>query len=254
MPRSILRKLYALTKPLLYRISIAGPLLGHTYRCIRAVVRPGLVDFGIIEVASPEQARPDYSENESYLALRLIPKQGLVNGGMRSELSINYPFQIGDTVEYTWQFRLPADFPSDPLNRWWIVAQWHDQPDPRKGETWANHPPECPPFFLMYRRHEGSDRLALWYRVPARSDKWAVGEWVIPRGTWITISATIHWSRSENGSIVLQTDAPDCPALYSIGPNMLNDYQHWIVIGNYRHPDIQSDATVHVRRLDAFTK
>jgi Polysaccharide lyase len=71
----------------------------------------------------------------------LSPGQAKKNNGIRAEISVDYPYKVGDVVRHAWKMRLPDDFKADdPQNRWWVMGQWHDQPDRTLGETWAGFP------------------------------------------------------------------------------------------------------------------
>jgi hypothetical protein len=58
--------------------------------------------------------------------------------------------------------RLPEDFNADDLgNRWWVMGQWHDQPDRTQGETWPDFPGRSPPVAFNNDRVDDKDFLSV---------------------------------------------------------------------------------------------
>lgn len=88
---------------------------------------------------------------EPHLTLRLFEKNAKRSGGVRAEVSVDHPFKERDTVRYEWSVRLADDFPTvAPANRWWLIGQWHDQPDKAKGGSWEGFPSHSPPVLLGF--------------------------------------------------------------------------------------------------------
>ena len=94
---------------------------------LRCVVPESLLEFAHVEVPAVENITIMGEGTNQHLGLHLLPGQKKRNGGVRVEISVDYPFQPGDTVRYAWRFMVPEGFESDaPKNRWWIIGQWHD--------------------------------------------------------------------------------------------------------------------------------
>lgn len=97
---------------------------------LSSVVPEALLEYSHLEIAAREAVRINDEAGKQSLELSLSPEHGCKNRGNRAEVSVDFPFTQGETVRYEWQFMLPNEFPSDaPRNRWWLIAQWHDQPD-----------------------------------------------------------------------------------------------------------------------------
>jgi hypothetical protein len=118
-----------------------------------------LLEYSHIEIPAKEAVRIHDEAGEPSLELSLSPEHGRKSRGNRGELSVDLPFIQGDTIRYEWQFMLPAEFTSDaPRNRWWLIAQWHDQPDRVRGESWEGHPERSPSIALSIRKFPVSYR------------------------------------------------------------------------------------------------
>jgi hypothetical protein len=113
---------------------------------LTAVLPLELIRYAGIEVPSRENIQILSDPVGPYLEFRLVPGQAKKNNGIRAEISVDYPYGVGDIVRYKWEMRLPGHFKADePRNRWWVMGQWHDQPDRTKGETWQGFPAHSPP-------------------------------------------------------------------------------------------------------------
>jgi hypothetical protein len=209
---------------------------------------PELLPMAGFEVASRESIRrPADGEGVS---LGIIPGQRRVNSGTRAEIAVDYPFVEGDTVRYAWRFRLPTGTASDaPKNRWWLMGQWHVQPDKRSGETtWEARHALSPPVMLGYGVLDGQDALVLSYGVEAKP--------VLPmipfaRGVWHRIEAEITWSRGAAGRATILLNGTQVAV--ASGPNMQNAYQHYLKIGQYRHPEIAGESWIDLAGLEIRT-
>jgi hypothetical protein len=214
---------------------------------LRCFMPTGLLDFAHVEVPALENIALLGQGADQHLGLHLIPGQKKRNGGIRAEISVNYPYQPGDTVRYAWRFMVPKGFQSDaPLNRWWIIGQWHDQPNPRRGETWAGYPSKSPPVLISIGELEGRLAIAIAYG-PKQSQQ--RGPLFIEPGIWHRLIAEIHWSQKADGKATFYLDAPDRPAAVLEGLNMHNDYQHYLKLGMYRHPEIKTDNWIYLDDL-----
>ena len=219
---------------------------------LRSAVAANLLDYAGIEVPAIENIRQDRDETGPFLALRTYYRQPLKNGGVRAEISVDYPFRDGDRVRYAWRMKLPADFTADTGgNRWWIVGQWHDQPNRNRGETWAGYPGHSPAVGLGYgRTADGQDMLSLLYGAP---DPKPAGLFPIPRGIWIRLAVEIEWSTGSNGRVQVFVNDAAVPVREARGRNMYNDFQHYMKVVGYRHPDIRGDAWIQIADIEART-
>lgn len=214
---------------------------------LRAVVSPDLLDYASIEVPGLDNLRIGQEGGRDYLALRNFFGQKVKNNGTRAEVSIDYPFREGQTFVYSWKFKIPNDFQSDaPRNRWWLIADWHDQPDRNRGETWERFPGHSPPIGIGYGQPDGRDSISLFYGSP---DSRTIGVIPIQRGSWQSIAVRITWSRGPAGRVALSMNGSATPVLQASGPNMHNDFQHFLKIGSYRHPEIRGDSWIWLREL-----
>jgi hypothetical protein len=211
---------------------------------LRSAVSADLLPYSTIEIPAIENIRRGVDAQGEHLELRTYYDQPLKNGGVRAEVSVDYPYREGDTVRYNWRLMLPTDFPSDaPTNRWWLMAQWHDQPDRTRGETWAGYPRHSPSVGLGYGQINGQDELSLLYGAP---DPAPAGLIPISRGVWHALSVEITWSRGANGRAKVFLDGGKTPVREASGPNMYNGFQQYMKLGMYRHPDIRGDAWVYI--------
>lgn len=186
---------------------------------------------------------------DRHLGLRIIPGQKKRGGGVRAEVSVDVPFEEGDTVRYEWQFRVPEDFKSDaPQNRWCVIGQWHDQPDDRHGETWEGFPSRSPPVLVGLGELQGRLAIGIEYG-PTQAQKH--GPIFMQRGTWHRIAVVIRWSRKADGRATVYFDDMTRPVKTFDGPNMHNGYQHYFKFGMYRHPEITTDNWIHLKGFKA---
>jgi hypothetical protein len=219
---------------------------------LRSVMPDSLLEYAHLDVGSKKGVAIVGEGESRHLGLHLIPGQSKVHGGIRAEVSVDYPFQPGDTVRYSWRFMVPKEFVSDaPKNRWWVVGQWHDQPNRIRGETWQNFPANSPPILLGIGELEGALAMGLTYgpgnqNLGSRS----AGHVPLERGNWHSISVVIRWSQGTDGKASVFVDDPSKPALVAEGPNMNNDFQHYWKLGMYRHPDIATDNWIYIDDLE----
>jgi hypothetical protein len=205
-------------------------------RYLRVIMPDSLLRYAHLEVASTRNVTVR-KEGGGSLGLGLEPGQPRVSNGIRAEAAVDFPFKQGDTVRYTWRFMLPEDFVSDaPLNRFWIVAQWHDQPDRRVGETWKELGPHPPPVSLGLQGAGDGLLLDMTYGFPEAQ---RLGPVPIERGRWYTVSVVVHWSMKEDGWAKMYVHDMRIPAVLAEGRNMRNDVRHYFKVGMYRDPGIE---------------
>jgi len=182
--------------------------------------------------------------DQDALTFTLKPNQRKLFGGIRSELSVNFPYQVGERVTYTFDMKVPADFVADnKKNRWWIFAQWHDQPDPKLNETWNDMPGNSPPISLFVEEREGVFGVGVNYL--NSENFW----FAINKGEWNRYRFEIHWSDVDTGMGQLLFSFNDEIEKNFVGRNMLNSYQHYLKIGMYRHPKINTFNRVLFKSL-----
>ncbi|MBL8991946.1 MAG: polysaccharide lyase [Spirochaetia bacterium] len=211
---------------------------------MRVVLPPELLPYSHLDAAGPENVKIISTGSTVYLGFHLLPGQPKHNGCIRSEISIDYPCKFGDTIRYAWKWMAPKGFISDaPENRWWVVAQWHDQPDKSRGETWDGFPSRSPP--VLFGIGEISNRLALGFEYGPKERTKKGPLWVEP-GKWHSFAVEIRWSRKADGRVAVYLDDFSKPVFSAEGPNMNNEYQHYFKIGMYRNPAIQTDNWVYV--------
>ncbi|MCR4322641.1 MAG: polysaccharide lyase [Candidatus Azambacteria bacterium] len=210
-----------------------------------------LLEYAHIEVPSAENIKIESENNKQYLALRVYQGQELKSGGVRAEVSVDYPYKEGEAVRYSWQVRIPENFQSDaPKNRWWLMGQWHDQPDPRKGETWEMFPRNSPLVAVGYAMVDGQDVFGLIHE-HGQKDFITTS---VTRGVWHTIAIEIVWSQGDDGRVRMFFDDITHPVAEYTGKNMLNAYQHYLKVGLYRHNEITADSTIHIRDISITKK
>jgi hypothetical protein len=219
---------------------------------LRTVMPDSLLEYAHLDVGSAKSVAIIGEGTRQHLGLRVFPGQEKVHGGIRAEISVGFPFQQGDTVRYSWRFMLPDNFVSDaPKNRWWIIGQWHDQPNKRLGETWKNFRSSSPPVLLGLGELEGKPAVSLSYGPTTGNLKsQVVGPIFLERGKWHTITFIIRWSQGPAGKVLAFLDDLSTPAMIAEGPNMNNDYEHYLKLGMYRHPDIAIDNWIYVDDLE----
>ena len=212
----------------------------------KALGAPHLADILSLETADCD----GLSLAEGGVGFRLGDRSAPVYGGIRSEVALDYPFVEGDVVKYAWEMKFPTGFAGDgPLNRWWLVAQWHDQPDRRKGEKWAGFAGRSPPVAIYVETRDGVPGIGV---VLSGRDKrsWAP----IPRGDWLRVSTTVRWSSHDDGEVVFEVAGhPEFNARIA-GRNMHNSFQHYLKLGQYRHPKIVQNTEVFFRSLRIDTE
>jgi hypothetical protein len=258
-----MRKLFAIVRLLALGLSWVVLGLGNPARAgardeelaiLRTILPESLLGVAKLELASRESFRIQEESGASHLGLRVFPGQPKVNGGIRAEVSIDYPFVPGDTVRYSWRFQVPQDFVSDaPANRWWVIGQWHDQPDASKGETWDGFKSSSPPVLLGLGELEGKLGMVLTYgptNDPAQKTQTA-GPLFLERGRWHQIAVVIRWSRGADGKADVYLDDAPKPSVSLQGPNMNNSFQHFWKAGMYRHPGISTNNWIYLDDLNA---
>ncbi len=170
-----------------------------------------------------------------------------IYGGERSE-SAFFPFyQVGDTVTYDFTFKLrksPAFF-SGWSDEWVLFAQWHDQPDPSKGETWATFSKNSPPLSYQLFFDDG-----LKVGIISRNHQFS---FPVELDMPVTCSTTVTWQYPDNGNV--QGFCTQGDNTYPFGFNdvvMLNDYYHYFKFGLYRKKSINDFMSIELNELSIY--
>lgn len=218
---------------------------------IRAVMNalsidPSLISITSIEIPSCHNIRVESGS----VAFILDGKNLKINGGTRSEIAIDYPFKEGDTVEYMWSFLIPSvDPPGSESGAWWSLAQWHDQPDRRIGQTWEKFKAQPPPLALMVERRNGVVYIGIG-GTGRTNNFWTP----VPMDEWLDVSTTIRWSTGDSGSFNFRVARHPEISFQVQGRNMLNSFQHYMKLGQYRAPWVKSTATVFFKKVSISLK
>ncbi len=174
----------------------------------------------------------------------LTGNNSYIFNGERSEVSVQSPYEVGDTVRYQFTFKLLDSpvFSQGWDGVWVIVAQWHDQPDPRKGETWPNYKSGPPP--LSYHL-EYDDQLYLVLhtdnhdeRIPVRPEQ------------QITCRTQVHWLYQTDGRVSGWCDVDGVRHPFDFADDiMINDYYHYFKFGLYRDKNIDELMGIEYKSL-----
>lgn len=204
------------------------------------------VDAGLVSVMGMEiPTCANIHLMADYVGFVLNEQNQVMHNGVRSEVLFDYPFNEGETVEYRWSVMFPsASPPGGRADQWWLIAQWHDQPDLRRGETWASLKPQSPPVAIYVERRAGVLGMGVT-GLKGRKLSWSP----VPLDTWLEMRVSILWSTKNDGLVTVQV--PNQPRLgfLSRGVNMLNTYQHYFKVGQYRAPSATVFSVVYVKNI-----
>lgn len=219
---------------------------------LRAIMPESLVGMSSVDVATRDSLAVIDEGDSQHLGLRVFPAMPKQHGGIRAEVSVDFPFNDGDCVTYRWRFMVAEDFVSDaPENRWWLIGQWHDQPNRASGESWEDFDSLSPPVSLSIGEVDSQLVVGLNYGLTTDGNvQQQVGPTPITKGTWHTIETRIHWTEGMSGQAEVFVDGSEVPVLVASGPNMNNGYQHYLKVGMYRHPDIDTENWIYVDDLE----
>ena len=227
------------------RSSGGGPLSDKEY--LSAVLSQELTRYAGIEVPSRENIHVLADGPDMYLEFRLVPGQPKKNKGIRAEISVNYPYSVGEVVRYRWEMRLPGDFKADePRNRWWVMGQWHDQPDPDQRRDLAGISGTQPARVLQLWAARRRGLSLVTGRLAKNEERWSHSPYA--RNLAQTGRCDQMVSR-DDGQVAVFFDGSKAPAVTGTGPNMHNGFQHYLKLGMYRHPeDLHRKPTGHPQR------
>jgi hypothetical protein len=63
------------------------------------------------------------------------------------------------------------------------------------------------------------------------------------------VTVRIVWSRGAKGRAELRLDDSPKAVVSASGPNMHNDFQHYLKVGMYRHREIRGDNWIYLRDI-----
>lgn len=225
----------------------SDPALKEKY--LRAAVAEELMTYGEIEVPSLRFIRIETDETgKQSLALRASHEEKL-KGRSRSEISVDFPFSVGDHLRYTWDFKMDADLAfeyesENKSNKWWVIAQWHDQPNVTLGETWDDFPSHSPAILFSFGKLEGKEMIGFAYGASELRD---IATAPFKRGAWHQFELDVVWSQGADGKAVASLDGEVFAR--AEGQNMFNGFQHYFKAGSYRYAGIKGDGWVHIRNV-----
>lgn len=173
-----------------------------------------------------------------------------VSNGNRAEILHDNGDRPGSQAWYAWSFLVPRDFVDTEWRPrlWQCVGQWHDQPDPQRGETWETLPGHSPAIALYYTSKHGVPALELWYGAKMQQDIVAVAP--IRKGEWLDVVFHIGWSHSAMGFVEAWLNgqpliSPKRAQHRAFGANMWNAYPHFLKVGLYRNSEITTTNSVY---------
>ncbi len=174
-----------------------------------------------------------------YAAKFTVRPGEIVSNGNRAEITHDHADHPGSKRWYAWSFFVPSDFQDTEWQPklWQCIGQWHDQPDPRLGETWKTFPGHSPSIALYYTSKNGVPAIELWHGPKKDQDIVAVAP--IRKGEWMDVVFHIGWSPGADGYVEAWLNgnpliAPEGDQHKVFGPNMWNSYSHFLKIGLYR--------------------
>ena len=238
---------------ILFLLFAAMPSLADTRALELSFLTPimddDLASYGRLEVPAIDNLGIISDGDGEHLELRMFPNQAVVNKGNRAELSVDLPHEIGDTLVYEWRMRIPTDSEIDPQNRWWLLGQWHDQPDVRIGEEWNGFPERSPSIGFGYGHLNGQDVVSMSYGAPEQR---AISHTPLSRDVWHNMRVVIHWSLGEDGWAQMFMDNMEVPFAEAAGRNMYNSYQHYWKLGMYRDRGIQVSSRIQLDDIHVY--
>ena len=143
-----------------------------------------------------------------------------VHGGRRAEIGIDARFWSRETSQYSYEVFVPEMYPITMDARWWAISQWHDQPDPRVGQSWTNFPKRPPVISVHLRRTSDTTLLEL-----RREDQGVVCRFAVREERWTRVSYEVHWSTANDGWVRMNVaGGAEC---VSPGRTMYADYPNY---------------------------
>ncbi len=231
---------------------------------------------GVVWEKSIQFMLDPFGENErrGYVSKFSIKYGDYIHGGTRAELNRDYGDHPGEEVWYSWSVLIPEDYEDNFLknqdtgaSNWQIIGQWHDQPDPSKGENWDNYPKNSPPVSIQYSYltlddpeftkimssgsainligyRNGMDEqsiISLSYGVPPKT----VAIFPIEKGKWYDLTFNIKWSQENDGFVEVFVNGESFTNGRITGSNMYNSMSNYLKIGLYRNSGITSANSIY---------
>ncbi len=171
--------------------------------------------------------------------------------GYRCELGCKYHKKSKRKTSFQWDLKIDKNFiESNKNHHWTIFAQWHNQPDYAKGETWKTYNAGFPPVTLRYLNGK-------IFVVLNKNDKnyWRVGPKLkIEKGKWHHIKFNFKWSQKNDGYVEAFIDnkplTPFNGKDYKMyGPNIYNQSGNYFKVGYYRHKDITFNNNIFLDNI-----
>lgn len=212
---------------------------------VKAVVASAIAQYARLDGTAVTGTQVGEDAYGKFIALRSYYGQKAKFGGTSSELAVDFPFEEGETIVYSWRMKVPsAMFAYDPQNRWWLLARWNDQPNKAFGQRETDFLGHNPTILFGYKLAEGRDTLTLSYGIPEAVN---VGTFSIPRDEWIKLTMEVTWSRSASvGKAKLFVNDSKVPFKEMTGRNMYGKYRTLFRVGNFRSGEIQTEASLMI--------
>ncbi|MDC0609987.1 polysaccharide lyase [Vibrio sp.] len=181
---------------------------------------------------------------DSSVRIVLNGNNSYIFNGERSEIDFNTSYEVGDTVEYDFAFNLmdSSGYYQAWDGEWVIIAQWHDQPNPNNGETWATFAKNSPPLSYQLKYDDG---LKLVIKSVNQEHEFDVSP-----GSEIECKNKIHWLYDSEGSVSGSCTIDGTEHDFSFTDQiMLNDYFHYFKMGMYRDKAIDANMGIELKSL-----
>jgi len=161
----------------------------------------------------------------------------------RSEIQLKGTAQEGTEIYYSWKLKIDSSY--EESNDWQVIGQFHDQPDPAIGETWATYPAHSPS--LAYNYRQGQLIIAVYSWETNKVMEIAIVP--LSKNTWHTIITHVYWSVENKGFIEASLDgiaikAANGESRYT-ARNCFNKAGNYLKIGLYRDKNITTLGTVY---------
>ncbi len=226
-------------------------------------IAPFVGDFesgDLSQWASKEAARDDSIQivtdpvrSGNYAAKFTVRAGERVSNGNRAEIIHDNGDRAGSEVWVRWSFLIPRDFVDVEWKPkfWQCIGQWHDQPDEKLGETWADFPAHSPSIAVYYTSKNGAPAIEIWSGTYAKDEiQKVVARAPIVKGQWQDVMFHIRWSQGDDGFVEPFLNgapliAPDTTEHRACGPNMWNGASHYLKIGLYRNSEILDTNSVY---------
>lgn len=211
---------------------------------LKLIVSPTILSNSRLEVKDLTKVLPKSDAYGNSLTLQLYDGLPVMNGGTSAELAVDYPYQEGATVRYSWRMMIPATFAADnPANRWCLFARWNDQPNTKYGEKAEMFSTHNPVLMLGYKMTEGVDTLYFSYGI---QDAITATTFAVRRNEWMKMVMEITWSRGDKGRAKLFINDSPIPITEVRGANMYGRYHNLFRVGLNRSAQVRSLTSIAI--------